>query len=144
LNSKQWNANPPPELLVLYSGLFVPPERSTTVFASIAALPVVAMVLPPLFTIFLRIQKLYLSTSREIKRIEGVNKSPVYTLLVLREKRLYTTSYDLGGVATAVVLRNCLAGVLHLTSVLLAAVLHLTSWSRNTRLADCGAACPLR
>eukprot|EP01043_Picozoa_sp_COSAG02_P062046 COSAG02_NODE_8469_length_2562_cov_1.366220_2_plen_89_part_00 len=66
------------------------------------------------------------------------------TLLVLREKRLYTTSYDLGGVATAVVLRNCLAGVLHLTSVRLAAVLHLTSWSRNTRLADCGAACPLR
>ncbi len=50
------------------------------VFASIAALPVVAMVLPPLFIIFLRIQKLYLSTSREIKRIEGVNKSPVYAL----------------------------------------------------------------
>lgn len=50
------------------------------VFASIAALPVVALVLPPLFVVFLRIQKLYLSTSREIKRIEGVNKSPVYAL----------------------------------------------------------------
>ena len=34
----------------------------------------------PLFVIFLRIQKLYLLTSREIKRIEGVNKSPVYAL----------------------------------------------------------------
>jgi ABC-type multidrug transport system fused ATPase/permease subunit len=48
------------------------------VFASVAALPAVVVVLPPLFAVFLRIQKLYLSTSREVKRIESVNKSPVY------------------------------------------------------------------
>jgi len=50
------------------------------VFASVAALPVVIVTLPPLFVLFLKIQKLYLATSREVKRIEGVSKSPVCKL----------------------------------------------------------------
>eukprot|EP01045_Picozoa_sp_COSAG04_P027117 COSAG04_NODE_3904_length_2436_cov_2.551562_2_plen_610_part_01 len=50
------------------------------VFACVYALPPIALVLPPLFILFRKIQRLYLATSREVKRIEGVSKSPVYAL----------------------------------------------------------------
>ena len=50
------------------------------ILACSIALPSILVVMPPMFMIFVKIQKLYLATSREIKRIESVSKSPVYAL----------------------------------------------------------------
>jgi ABC-type multidrug transport system fused ATPase/permease subunit len=50
------------------------------IVACAASLPPILIVLPVLFAVFRRVQKMYLATSREIKRIEAVSKSPLYAL----------------------------------------------------------------
>ncbi|KAG1679917.1 Multidrug resistance-associated protein 1 [Nymphon striatum] len=46
----------------------------------ISQAPVVLIVIIPLFAVFVYIQKVYLQTSRQIKRIESVTRSPIYSL----------------------------------------------------------------
>ena len=42
--------------------------------------PLILVVIPILFLLLLLFQRLYLQTSRQIKRLESVTKSPVYSL----------------------------------------------------------------
>jgi ATP-binding cassette subfamily C (CFTR/MRP) protein 4 len=52
-----------------------------TVVLACIAMPFLAVVVPPLVFIFMRLRKFYLATSRDLKRIEGTSRSPVFACL---------------------------------------------------------------
>lgn len=52
-----------------------------SVVTSMIVLPHVLLVLPVLVSIFLRLRKLFITTTRELKRLEGLARSPVFALL---------------------------------------------------------------
>ena len=58
--------------------------------STLAILPLTAIFLPPLVWYFLRVRGVFLKTSRELKRIEGIARSPIFNCL----------SESLSGIAT--------------------------------------------
>ena len=44
-------------------------------------LPLILVAIPPLMWYFLRLRRVYLASSREIKRIDGVTRSPVFSMI---------------------------------------------------------------
>jgi len=58
--------------------------------SGIFVLPVTLVVVPPLVWYFIRVRRTFVTTSRELKRIEGVARSPIFSMM----------SESLGGVAT--------------------------------------------
>lgn len=52
-----------------------------SVGTAIYVLPHILLVLPALFWAFLRLRSLFVKTSRELKRLEGLSRSPIYALL---------------------------------------------------------------
>ena len=52
-----------------------------SVATAIVALPLIAVVLPPLIWCFLRLRKTFIKTTRELKRLEGLGRSPMYAML---------------------------------------------------------------
>jgi ATP-binding cassette subfamily C (CFTR/MRP) protein 4 len=57
---------------------------------SIAVLPIVLVVIPPLILVFLRLRRIFVSTTRELKRLEGMARSPIFAMI----------SESLNGIAT--------------------------------------------
>jgi len=57
---------------------------------AVTALPYILIVLPPLIWYFLRVRRLFVTTSRELKRFEGLARSPIFAKL----------SESISGVAT--------------------------------------------
>lgn len=53
-------------------------------------LPFILVVIPPLLIVFMRLRKVFVSTTRELKRLEGIARSPIYAMV----------SESLSGVAT--------------------------------------------
>ena len=61
-----------------------------SLFTSISVLPITLVALLPLIVYFIRLRRTFLSTSRELKRIDGVSRSPIHAML----------SESLSGIAT--------------------------------------------
>lgn len=51
------------------------------VATSVSVLPITLLAVPPLLWYFMRLRRTFLSTSRELKRIEGVTRSPIHAML---------------------------------------------------------------
>jgi len=49
--------------------------------STLSALPLTALFLPPLVWYFIRVRRIFLKTSRELKRIEGTARSPIFNCL---------------------------------------------------------------
>ncbi len=60
------------------------------VITTISVLPFVLIVVPPLMWYFLRVRRIFVTTSRELKRLEGLARSPIFAMM----------SESLSGVAT--------------------------------------------
>ena len=60
------------------------------VITTISVLPFVLVVVPPLLWYFLRVRRIFVTTSRELKRLEGLARSPIFAMM----------SESLSGVAT--------------------------------------------
>ena len=52
-----------------------------SVCTAVVVLPVVLLVLPPLAYCFLRFRSIFVATTRELKRLEGLSRSPIYAML---------------------------------------------------------------
>ena len=52
-----------------------------SVCTAIVVLPFVLLVLPPLAFCFIRLRSLFVTTTRELKRLEGLARSPMYAML---------------------------------------------------------------
>lgn len=48
---------------------------------AITALPYILLILPPLMWYFLRTRTIFVTSSREIKRFEGLARSPIFAML---------------------------------------------------------------
>lgn len=48
---------------------------------AVAAIPVILVIMPPLIWYFLRVRNMFVTTSRELKRIEGLARSPIFAML---------------------------------------------------------------
>jgi len=48
---------------------------------AVAALPLVLAILPPLLCYFVRIRRIFVTSSRELKRLDGVARSPVFAVI---------------------------------------------------------------
>jgi ATP-binding cassette subfamily C (CFTR/MRP) protein 4 len=57
---------------------------------AIVVLPFILVVLPPLIWYFLRLRRIFVSTTRELKRLEGMARSPIFAMM----------SESLNGIAT--------------------------------------------
>jgi ATP-binding cassette subfamily C (CFTR/MRP) protein 4 len=49
--------------------------------SAVSVLPVTLVVVPPLIWYFLRVRKTFVTTSRELKRLEGLSRSPIFAML---------------------------------------------------------------
>ena len=49
--------------------------------SAITVLPVTLVFVPPLIWYFLRVRRVFLTTSRELKRLEGLARSPIFAML---------------------------------------------------------------
>jgi len=58
--------------------------------SAVVVLPVTLVFVPPLVWYFIRVRRIFVTTSRELKRIEGLSRSPIFAML----------SESLSGVAT--------------------------------------------
>ena len=58
--------------------------------SAVSVLPVTLCFVPPLIWYFLRVRRIFVTTSRELKRLEGLARSPIFAML----------SESLGGIAT--------------------------------------------
>lgn len=58
--------------------------------SAVSVLPVTLCFVPPLVWYFLRVRRIFVTTSRELKRLEGLARSPIFAML----------SESLGGIAT--------------------------------------------
>ncbi len=58
--------------------------------SAVSVLPVTLCFVPPLVWYFLRVRRVFVTTSRELKRLEGLARSPIFAML----------SESLGGIAT--------------------------------------------
>jgi ATP-binding cassette subfamily C (CFTR/MRP) protein 4 len=58
--------------------------------SAVSVLPVILLFVPPLGWYFLRVRRIFVTTSRELKRLEGLARSPIFAML----------SESLGGIAT--------------------------------------------
>jgi ATP-binding cassette subfamily C (CFTR/MRP) protein 4 len=54
---------------------------SGAILTAIVALPFILVVMPPLIWYFLRVRKIFVITSRELKRFEGLARSPIFAML---------------------------------------------------------------
>ena len=45
------------------------------------ALPFTLIVVPPLCYVFFRVRRVFVTTSRELKRLEGLARSPIYAMM---------------------------------------------------------------
>jgi len=52
-----------------------------TIATAVSALPIVLVVFPPLIWYFIRVRKLFVTTSRELKRLEGLARSPIFAMM---------------------------------------------------------------
>eukprot|EP00536_Pseudo-nitzschia_multiseries_P013764 jgi/Psemu1/245584/estExt_Genewise1.C_6110003 len=50
-------------------------------FTTMATLPFVLLVMPPLIYIFVVVRKVFVTSSRELKRLEGVARSPIFAMM---------------------------------------------------------------
>ena len=48
---------------------------------AVAAIPFILIIMPPLIWYFFRVRNMFVVTSRELKRIEGLSRSPIYAML---------------------------------------------------------------
>ena len=48
--------------------------------AAFAALPFILIVMPPLIWYFIRVRRIFVNTSRELKRFEGLARSPIFAM----------------------------------------------------------------
>jgi ATP-binding cassette subfamily C (CFTR/MRP) protein 4 len=51
------------------------------VFTTIITLPFVLVVMPPLICYFIVVRKIFVTSTRELKRLEGVARSPIFTMM---------------------------------------------------------------
>mmetsp|Transcript_5398 Transcript_5398/g.7760 ORF Transcript_5398/g.7760 Transcript_5398/m.7760 type:complete len:152 (-) Transcript_5398:1206-1661(-) len=51
------------------------------IVTSLVVLPITLVALPPLLCYFVRVRRTFLTTSRELKRLEGVARSPIFAML---------------------------------------------------------------
>lgn len=58
--------------------------------SALVVLPVALIFVPPLVWYFLRVRRIFVTTSRELKRLEGLARSPIFAML----------SESLSGIAT--------------------------------------------
>lgn len=58
--------------------------------SAVTVLPVTLVAIPPLVWYFIRVRRIFVTTSRELKRIEGLARSPIFAML----------SESLSGIAT--------------------------------------------
>ncbi len=58
--------------------------------SAVTVLPVTLVAIPPLVWYFVRVRRTFVTTSRELKRIEGLARSPIFAML----------SESLSGIAT--------------------------------------------
>jgi len=49
--------------------------------AAITVLPFVLLVFPPIIWYFVRVRKIFVTTTREVKRIEGIARSPIFAMM---------------------------------------------------------------
>ena len=54
---------------------------SGAILTAIVALPFILVVMPPLIWYFVRVRKIFVITSRELKRFEGLARSPIFAML---------------------------------------------------------------
>ena len=52
-----------------------------TLITALVVLPVIFIVLPPLFWYFFRIRRIFTTTARELKRLEGLSRSPIFEMV---------------------------------------------------------------
>ena len=51
------------------------------VITAVIVLPFTLILIPPLLLYFLRVRKIFVTTSRELKRLEGLARSPIFSML---------------------------------------------------------------
>lgn len=54
---------------------------SGAMISAFTALPIVLLVFPPLVWYFIKIRKMFVTSSRELKRLEGLARSPIFAML---------------------------------------------------------------
>lgn len=52
-----------------------------SLITAITAIPYILVIIPPLLWYFLRVRNMFVTTSRELKRYEGLARSPIYAML---------------------------------------------------------------
>lgn len=52
-----------------------------SIITAVTAIPFILVIMPPLVWYFLRVRRMFVTTSRELKRIEGLARSPIYAKL---------------------------------------------------------------
>ena len=61
-----------------------------SIITSGIVLPFILLIIPPLLLFFMRLRKVFVTTTRELKRLEGIARSPIYAMI----------SESLSGIAT--------------------------------------------
>lgn len=54
---------------------------SGALITAIVALPFILAIMPPLLWYFVNVRRLFVNTSRELKRLEGLARSPIFAML---------------------------------------------------------------
>ena len=52
-----------------------------SLITAVVAIPFILIIMPPLIWYFLRVWNIFVVASRELKRIEGLSRSPIYAML---------------------------------------------------------------
>ena len=52
-----------------------------SLITAVVAIPFILIIMPPLIWYFIRVRNMFVVTSRELKRIEGLSRSPIYAML---------------------------------------------------------------